>query len=227
VDKEKLLELVPSDIIPSPISVLSNGVDFEYFHPNPNIQQDPSTLVFSGKMSYHANIKMVQFLTTEIMPRIWKIRPDVKLLIVGKDPSSEIQKLASHSKITVTGEVEDIRPYLWKATVAVVPLIYGAGVQNKVLEAMAMGIPVVATSKAVAALEIVPGRDIIVADDPERFSADVVRLLENSALQSQVSTAGLEYIHKCHNWKTIAGQLADIYNQTKHKINQSKPVGTS
>ena len=213
VDKRKLLELVPKNRSSAPISVLSNGVDFEYFHPEPDIQHEPDTLVFSGKMSYHANIKMVQYFVAEILPRIWQKRKNVKLLVVGKDPSAEVRKLASHPLITVTGAVEDIRPYLWKATVAVVPLIYGAGIQNKILEAMATGLPVVTTPKAVSALDIALDKEILVAESPDEFAEKVLCLLKDLVLQSDVAKAGLAYVHRNHSWNRIASQLVGAYEQ--------------
>ena len=211
-DKNALIELASHDKKLSPISVLSNGVDLDYFHPNSEIQREPETLVFSGKMSYHANISMVKYLVSEIMPRVWAKRPQVKLVIVGKDPTSEIRALEVDSRITVTGTVDDIRPYLWKATVAVVPLVYGAGIQNKVLEAMACGTPVVTTSKTIASLEVTPGREIFTADDADLFSLGILELMGNLDLRTKTSLAGADYIARCHGWSSIAGQLVDHYS---------------
>ena len=103
-------------------------------------------------MSYHANIAMTLYLVREILPIVWATNPDVKLWIVGKDPSKELLALQKYQKILVTGRVDDIRPYLRQATLSVSPLLYGAGIQNKILEAMACGTPVVATPLAVSAL---------------------------------------------------------------------------
>src|SRR6185436_6066393 len=122
-DKNALLELANDEKPLSPLSVLPNGVDLDYFCPNPAMQRKPETIVFSGKMSYHANISMVKYLVAEIMPRVWKIRPGARLIIVGKDPSTEIKELGRNPLITVTGTVDDIRPFLWQATVSVVPLL--------------------------------------------------------------------------------------------------------
>ena len=179
IDRNALLDTVRNGKTPAPISILSNGVDQDYFHPNPNVAKEPETLVFSGKMSYHANISMVKYLVNEIMPLIWRRRPTVRLLVVGKDPSSDIKKMEENPLITVTGTVSDIRPYLWKTSVAVAPLVYGAGIQNKILEAMAVGMPVVTTSKALLSLGAVRERDILIGDTPQEFSASVLRLLDN------------------------------------------------
>jgi glycosyltransferase involved in cell wall biosynthesis len=195
-------------------------VDLDYFNPNPEIQEEQDTLVFSGKMSYHANIAMASHLVEQVMPRVWQRRPNVQLFIVGKDPTRTIVEFAKNPLIHVTGTVEDIRPYLWKASVAVVPLVYGAGIQNKVLEAMACAIPVVTNSRALSALNVRTGSDILVGDDPDMFSAQIVRLLEDPGLCREVSKAGLDYVKSNHDWNRIAGQLVDIYEEaiTSHRL---------
>ncbi|NTW12881.1 MAG: glycosyltransferase [Anaerolineales bacterium] len=216
-DKNALLELAPTGSKTAPISVLSNGVDLEFFHPNPEIQRDSETLVFSGKMSYHANISMVKFLAAEIMPRVWAKRPQVQLVIVGKDPTAEIRALGADSRITVTGTVDDIRPYLWQATLAVVPLVYGAGIQNKILEAMACGTPVVTTSKTLSSLGITPGKELVVADGADEFSQAVLNLLDDRVLRSKVGNAGCEYVKSHHSWGAKAKQLVGHYEEAKNR----------
>jgi len=213
-DKNALVELVPSGKSQSEISVVPNGVDQEYFHPNPEYRRDSETIVFSGKMSYHANISMAQYLVEEIMPRIWKFRPAARLYIVGKDPAPVIKKMAQNPLITVTGTVDDIRPFLWRATVSVVPLLYGAGIQNKILEAMATGTPVVTTYQALSALQAQPGKDIFASDDPDGFSQAVLQLLANRDLQQKTGEAGVTYVRAFHSWASITSQLVNVYQQT-------------
>lgn len=213
-DRDALLSLRHNGTKPAPISVLSNGVDQVFFHPNPQIQREAETLVFSGKMSYHANISMVKFLVVDILPRIWKTRPGTRLVIVGKDPSPEVKEFAKNPLITVTGTVEDIRPFLWRATVSVVPLLYGAGIQNKILEAMATKTPVVTTLKALAALQVQEGKELLAGQDAEGFSKAVLRLIEDRNLQERVGNAGAAYVAANHNWLSIAAQLVEIYQQT-------------
>jgi len=211
-DKNELLKLAALHEKLALISVLSNGVDLDFFHPNPDIRRDAETLVFSGKMSYHANISMVKFLVYDIMPLVWLKRPNVRLIIVGKDPTSEVKSLSVDPRIEVTGTVDDIRPYLWKATIAVVPLVYGAGIQNKILEAMACGTPVVATSKTLSSLAITPGKEpLVIADGAISFSYAILRLLCDSKYQVEVGATGLDYVQTHHNWRTIAQQLIAIY----------------
>jgi glycosyltransferase involved in cell wall biosynthesis len=189
-------------------------VDLTYFKPNPRVEREPATLVFSGKMSYHANIAMVKYLLMEIMPRVWAKRPDTHLVIVGKDPSADVKEFGKKSLVTITGTVDDIRPYLWRATASVVPLLYGAGIQNKILEAMATGTPVVTTSRAMSALGAVSGRVILVADTADDFAAELLRLLDNSDLRLSLAKEGLKYVQSTHDWAAIASQLVDIYRQS-------------
>lgn len=212
-DRNALLDLVHSGRRSSEISVLPNGVALEYFHPSVEVQRDPETIIFSGKMSYHANVSMAKYLVEEIMPRIWKVRPAARLYIVGKDPAPAIKKMARNPLITVTGTVDDIRPFLWRATVSVAPLLYGAGIQNKILEAMATGTPVVTTCQALSALQAQPGKDLFASDDPDGFSQAVLQLIANRDLQQKTADAGMTYIRAFHNWDSIASQLVNIYQQ--------------
>jgi glycosyltransferase involved in cell wall biosynthesis len=213
-DMETYLELAdhPYDIN-STFSVLPNGVDLDYFQMDESISREAATLVVSGKMSYHANISMVNYLISEIMPLVWKEKPEVTLWIVGKDPPRRILNLAKSSLIRVTGTVPDMRPYLQRATAAVVPLVYGTGVQNKVLESMACGTPVVSTSLAIAALGVLPGKDLLVADRPEEFARHILSLIESPELQRSLGMAGRQYVEENHRWGTIAKQLEGIYHE--------------
>jgi sugar transferase (PEP-CTERM/EpsH1 system associated) len=198
------------------ISVIANGVDLDYFHPIGLGAREPATLVLSGKMSYHANVAMAMHLVYEILPVVWSQNPDVKLWVVGKDPPQSIRKLAQNPAIQVTGTVDDIRPYLQNATMAVAPITYGAGIQNKVLEAMACGTPVIATSQAVSALSIRHDRDAIIADEPGKFAQSVLDLLKNPNQQREVGQAGRRYVEDNHRWTDITSKLEQIYDQVSH-----------
>jgi polysaccharide biosynthesis protein PslH len=215
-DRDALRNLLPSSLLPvaaggAQIEVVPNGVDLEYFQPQPQNKPQAETLVVSGKMSYHANVSMVRFLVEQIMPRIWAELPRVKLVIVGKDPPREMSALDAHPNIEVTGFVPDIRPYLHAAAVAAAPLTYGAGIQNKILEAMACGIPVVTTSKAASALLARADEDLMIANDPETFARKVVHLMQQPGLRDQIGANGCSYVQKNHNWNEITDQLEDIY----------------
>jgi polysaccharide biosynthesis protein PslH len=194
------------------VVVLPNGVDLDYFQPIEN-QRMPATLVYVGRMSYHANVTAVLRLTREIMPRVWAQRPDARLQIVGSEPSRAVRRLATRdgTRVTITGHVPDIRPYLSQATASVFPLVYAAGIQNKVLESMAMQTPLVATPAACTALQIRHNREVLLADDTPAFAAEVVRLLADEALQRRLGSAGRAYVEQHHRWFAIVGQLEKIY----------------
>jgi glycosyltransferase involved in cell wall biosynthesis len=114
----------------------------------------------------------------------------------------------------VTGYVPDLRPYLQKATLALAPLTYGAGIQNKVLEAMACATPVIATPRAVAALSVTSGQEIIVEQDAEAYADQVVELLSQPERAAQIGAAGRHYVETHHNWTAITGQLEELYSGT-------------
>jgi sugar transferase (PEP-CTERM/EpsH1 system associated) len=209
IDKQALVELADQTVAER-IKVVPNGVDQSYFTPNGS-QREPDRLVFSGKMSYHANVTMAMHLVQDIMPRIWAERPQTRLTIVGANPPASVQQLGQDQRVSVTGFVPDMRPYLQRAAVAVVPAAYGAGIQNKVLEAMACATPVVATERAVAALELAAGQDILVAANAEAFAQQVLTLLRDPSLRQTVGVNGHHYVQRKHAWSQIGANLTEIY----------------
>jgi glycosyltransferase involved in cell wall biosynthesis len=196
------------------VRVLPNGVDLDYFTPA-NEPRDTATVVLSGKMSYHANVAAAHRLIGSVMPHVWAQRPDVKVNIVGSAPTADVEALAvRHApRVTVTGYVPDVRPYLQTATLAVAPLAYGAGIQNKVLEAMACATPIVVSSQAIAALEALPADAAQVADGAADFAAEMLRLLGDAQLRQAVGRAGWDYVHAHHDWSTIVRGLEAIYDE--------------
>jgi glycosyltransferase involved in cell wall biosynthesis len=210
-DRNDLAELALKENISTDITVVPNGVDLNYFSPIDRQLREQESLVVSGKMSYHANVTMVLYLAREIMPLVWSRRPNAKLTVVGKDPPREVKQLSEIPSITVTGTVADIRPYLQKASIAAVPIRYGAGIQNKALEAMACGTPVIASPKAVDSLSAVPERDLLVAEDTDVFADKIVGLLDDSHRRTIIGTAGRKYVENNHHWEAVAGQLEQVY----------------
>lgn len=210
-DRNHFLKLRSSKVLRAEISILPNGVDLDYFQYQPQPNGRSKVIVMTGKMSYHANISMVRHFYENIYPSVQAGHSDVELWIVGKDPSPEILAMRSDRSVTVTGTVSDIRPYLAKATLAVAPVTYGAGIQNKVLEAMAVGTPVVSSPEAISALGVEPERDLSVAANPEEFARKIIRLIDRTEARSSLSQAGRQYVENHHSWETIAEQLEGIY----------------
>lgn len=220
-DREAYLGLMPSEQVDqyqSRMTVLPNGVDLDYFCPDPTTTREPATLVVSGKMSYHANVTMVVNLVQDVMPLVWQKRPDIKLQIVGKDPAKNIRDMAEHHQIVVTGTVADIRPYLRQATVAVAPVTYGAGIQNKVLEAMACGTPVVASPQAVSALNVDVGHDLFIGSEPVQIADLILTLVNDPILCNKVGENGYHYVTQQHNWEIIAQNLEYFYQADSSRI---------
>ncbi len=214
-DRQAYEALLPPGVAHTPLHIIPNGVSLDDFYPAEGGERSARTLVVSGKMSYHANITMVLNLVERIMPLVWRERPEVRLQIVGKDPPPKIQALAAERRIEVTGTVPHVRPYLQRAAVAVAPLAYGAGIQNKVLEAMACGTPVVCTPQAVSALEVEPGRHLLVGETPEEFAAAVLSLLASPQRRAAIGMAGHDYVERYHRWDSIAARLEGIYQQAQ------------
>ncbi len=194
------------------ICVLKNGVDLDYFRPLDQ-ERDKQTIVLSGKMSYHANVTAARYLVNEIMPHVWRELPETRVELVGADPPRQVMELAAQDggRIEVTGEVPDIRLYLARATVATAPIVYGVGIQNKVLEAMALATPVVASPQAVSALTVRDGAEVLVGGNAEEFARQTIRLLTSRALRHSLGENGRAYVEQQHDWARTAEQLDNIY----------------
>jgi sugar transferase (PEP-CTERM/EpsH1 system associated) len=205
---------------PERVTVVPNGVDLDYFQPQ-DTPRDPLRLVFTGKMSYHANIAAVEDLAHIIMPLVWEHQPDASLQIVGKDPAPVIQALGQHPNITVTGFVPDMRPYLAQAAAAVSTVRYGVGIQNKVLEAMAMATPVVCSPQASSALTAQPGRDLLVGATPEAVAEHIVALLSAPAQGAALGAAGRRYVETNHTWDSAAARFERLYEQAARQRQQA------
>jgi sugar transferase (PEP-CTERM/EpsH1 system associated) len=219
-DRDALVRISTTPDVDGRLVVLPNGVDLDYFAPRAT-PRDPATIIFTGKMSYHANTAAALDLTTQVMPHVWQQRPDARLAIVGKDPPAKLLALTGDPRITVTGFVPDLRPYLAQATVAVSPIRYGVGIQNKVLEAMAMATPVVSTPQATTALQVQAGQDLLVADTSQGIAESILALLADEELRRQIGNAGRRYVEAYHNWTTIAEKLEGVYRQVMAETRQS------
>src|SRR5581483_881248 len=138
----------------------------------------------------YPNAQAILMFCRDVLPLIWERRPQVRLTIVGNNPPASVRALSEDARIIVTGYVADIRPYLGRASVALAPLLVTAGMQNKVLEALAMGTPIVATPAACRSLQVKDGIHLLIAEEASLFARAVLRLLEEQQLVEQLRVAG-------------------------------------
>ena len=211
LDRDYLLSINSS----VPVSIVPMGVDLEYFQPNRT--EDEPNLLFTGIMSYFPNVDAVQHFCNEIFPLVKKVVPNAKFYIVGNSPAKKVMKLASGDDVTVTGRVEDVRPYFDKAAVFVCPLRSGSGMQTKILEAMAMEAPVVTTSLGFEALEATAGKNIIVADGAKKFAQEVIRLLKDKELRQSIAQNGRKLVERKYGWSSVVGRLDMVYEDIVRK----------
>jgi glycosyltransferase involved in cell wall biosynthesis len=197
------------------IKVVSNGVDLDYFKPQ-SVPREPLRLVFTGKMSYHANVAAVEDLVHKIMPLVWNKQPQAQLYIVGKDPTEAVKALAQIPNVVVTGSVPDMRPYLASAAVALSTVRYGVGVQNKVLEAMAMATPVVCSPQANSALQTRIGEDILVGDSSEAIANHILDLLDSPEKRALIGAAGRKYVETYQTWDRSVSILENMYAEVRN-----------
>jgi sugar transferase (PEP-CTERM/EpsH1 system associated) len=192
-----------------PVSCVKNGVDLDYFRPV-EAPRKADSLIFTGVMDYFPNVEGVNWFCREVLPIIRNKIPDVSFVICGARPTTAVRQLQQAQGVIVTGKVPDVRSFLSKASVGVVPLRIARGIQNKLLEGMAMGLPVVSTTAAFRGVEAVEGRDLLVADQPEAFAAAVIRLLGDEKLRRQIGRSAREFMERKYAWDVQLAQLDRI-----------------
>lgn len=197
-------------------AVIPNGVDMERFAFAGPGARDAGTLIFTGNMGYHPNDEAVAWFCAEVWPLLRASHPALRFQVVGTNPSERIRSLASAATgIEVLGKVPEVTSYLQKATVAVCPMRSGSGIQNKVIEAMSAGAPVVATGIANRGVRAVGGRDLLVADTARDFAHAATRLLDDAPLRAELGRAGREYVARHFRWEQHAQQLVEVYETVR------------
>jgi sugar transferase (PEP-CTERM/EpsH1 system associated) len=189
-----------------------NGVDADFFSPDEvtNGAYDADTISFIGRMDYYPNQECMARFCRDVLPPLQARRPATKLLIVGADPSPEMRALGRLPGVTVTGSVPDVRPYIRGSALMVAPLAIARGTQNKILEAMAMGVPVVTSRAAAGGVDALAETHFLVADDAADVAAAVLRLLENPAERQRLAVAGRERMLSHHAWPRSMQRLDAI-----------------
>ncbi len=193
-----------------------NGVDCEHFSNSfqAGIASNGPVLAFVGAMDYYPNVNGARWFVQNVYPRIQQSYPNTKFYIVGSRPSSAVRRLAqTHPGVEVTGYVSDVRTYLSAADVCVVPLHIARGVQNKVLEAMAMGKALVCTPQAIEGIHAKPGKDVLTASDADAFAGAVTRLLDDRNRITEIGTRARTFVEEHFSWRNNLAPLDSIFDR--------------
>lgn len=191
------------------VETITNGVDFDYFH-GPTQAPQPGTVAFIGSLTFPPNVEATVWFVTHVWPHVRGGDADRRLLIVGRQPVDAVQALAQVPGVAVHADVPDVRPYLSQAAVVVVPTRLGGGVKNKVLEACAMGRPVVASPRALAGLSARRGADVLCARSASAWMQRVRQLLEQPARAAAIGDNGRRWVQQAHRWPILAQRLGEL-----------------
>lgn len=194
-------------------TVIPNGVDAARYAPLASIPPDRDRIVFTGVMSYAPNILAAQHLVTRILPQVRAVRPAAHLAVVGRAPARAVRALGRVEGVHVTGEVPDVRPWLAGSRVYACPMTSGTGIKNKLLEALACGVPSVATPLATQGLDVSTGHELLVAETDEAFAAAVLRVLEDDDLAARLGAAGRAYVLDRHDWRAVCLAYERVYGE--------------
>jgi len=183
-----------------------NGVDAEFFTPS-GVDYEPDLVTFIGRMDYYPNQQAVNGFCEEVLPTLQARRPGTRFEIVGADPSRQIRELGQLPGVTVTGSVPDVRPYVTRAALTIAPLQIARGTQNKILESMAMGVPVVCSRQASGGVDAVPGEHLLACDTREQLVEAIVQILGSRELRERLSVAGRGRVLANHSWPSSMQRL--------------------
>lgn len=208
LDQDILEKIAPG----ARFTVVSNGVDIDYFAPAEGSRR-PRSIVFAGRLDQYSNRHGMLRFMNEAWPLIRRAHPDAVIDVIGSNPPREIEALAkSDPNVRVHGFVPDVRPFFATATVAICPIWDGGGTRIKVLDGLAQGMPLVATSIGAEGIDVVPERDLLIADTPEQFAAQISRVFTESGLAGKLETNGRELVETVYSWDSIALRLAALYS---------------
>ncbi len=210
-DKQKIRDHVPE----KPVFVIPNGVDIVYFAPPVSTAPEPSSLIFTGVMNYFPNDHGMLYFLEAVFPLILEKIPNMRITVAGSNPSRRLQRYSSKN-VTITGYVPDVRPYMVRSSIYVIPLLVGGGTRLKALEAMAMKIPIVSTTIGVEGINIRQGESVLCADTAGEFADAVVRLSRNERLRQQIAEAAFGIAVREYSWGAIGHSLEEAYQFAKH-----------
>ena len=189
-------------------TVATNGVDLDYFQPT--TVKEERACAFVGALDYLPNVDAAVWFAESVWPRIHRRFPDAEFRLIGRKPTPTVTKLASIPGVKVVGQVPDIRLHVANAAVCVVPMRLSRGLQNKVLESLAMGKATIASPPALAAIHARPGRDLLRAETPDEWVTSVCQLFENPGQRRELGKAGRHYVETNHDWETCLRPMTEL-----------------
>jgi glycosyltransferase involved in cell wall biosynthesis len=198
-------------------TVLPNGIDCRYWRRSSD-RLGTNTLVFTGAMNYGPNADAAVYLARDILPRVREASPGASLLIVGHSPTAAVRELSAHPGVVVTGFVEDVRPFLERAALFVAPLRFGAGIQNKLLEALSMAVPAIASPLAADGLRTEAGDapPVLLAETTEQYTQTIVEQLQRRRRDPTPAWEGRHYVERHFNWERAGEQLTALIERAVH-----------
>ena len=199
----------------APVTVIPNGVDLDFFTNGTPLRTQRShvVLTFVGTMDYLPNVDGVTWFFEKIYPSVVKAVPNLQVQIVGPNPSPRVQRFSSLPGVTITGLVPDVRPYYSGCTIFIAPIRLGSGSRLKIVEAMALGCPVVSTTIGCEGIPVTDREHILLGDDPSTFAAQTIELAKNALLRHQVGRQGQRLIRQHFSWSSLAEKYARVYQQ--------------
>ena len=213
LEGRKLREICPS----ASTAVLANGVDVDYFRrQSPLSAVEPGHLIMVSGMNWFPNRDAVLHMAESVWPELSKRLPDARLTIVGASPPQQILDLAARDRrVTATGFVDDVRPYMERAQVYLCPMRDGGGTRLKILDALAMGVPIVATQMALEGIDVVPETDVLVANEPAEFVRQIERLVGDQALWTKLHSNGRSFVERHFAWPVIRREMEAAFRSSR------------
>jgi sugar transferase (PEP-CTERM/EpsH1 system associated) len=191
-------------------AVVLNGVDLDYFCPGNRHSSGPPTIIFTGALDYFPNADAVRWFAKQVLPLIRRSVHNVRFLVVGRRPGRMVRQIGLLQGVEVISNVPDVRPYMRAADVAVVPLRIASGIQNKALEAMAMGLPVVASLRTAEGIDASASEEWFVEKSPDAYADRIVSLLQDPVTRSAVGSRGRAFVERKHSWDKILPEIDDL-----------------